>query len=237
MPELTRPPLTGLIAAWWIALLVLSGCTPADREVPTTRKDAADGDGSPFSTAPEPAIKLWRRFGNAHQFEVGLYRNIGEMGRHSNQIVYGRVTAIARRRQPGAVPWARSMQVKLTILDTVKGKLLRPGDRATVSIGGILGPRPFFREKYGGILGDHALFFLNRAGAAQPEFGIRADPEYLALGTYRPVTPQGILLNDRGTVRWALQFGERGFPLRLDGTSFPDLIEKVKTALAPSVRP
>lgn len=228
MPELTPPFLRGAILV--CSLVVgLGGCTSTTDGV-ERRPDTSAG-ASVFASAPDPAVTVWRKFGNAHQFEIGLYGSLSEMARHAEAIVYGEATAIAVRQQPGAVRWARAFQVRLRILDVIKGDRLEDGDSVWVVIGAVLGPHPYFRQRYGGVLGDHGLFFVDRAGAPQPEFGIPADPAYLALGIYDTVTPQGVLLNDRGVVKWGLNFGGRGFPRGLSGTPFSQLIEQVKAAV------
>lgn len=151
------------------------------------------------------------------------------MARSAPEIVYASVQAIEPGRVfgEGEAPedTLQAVNFILRVEDAIATQELRHGDSVPLEIG-LAYLSEDVRDKYRDAVGDEGLFFLIRSGAPQPEFGYEGEAEELAVGVYGLVTSQGLFINDRGRVLVSYPYDR--FPSGLDGTSFPELVERVR---------
>ncbi len=154
------------------------------------------------------------------------------MTRLTPDIVYAAVDAVRNGRIFGAdedpEDALRSVVLVLRVQDVLAGGSFVRDETVQLELGPVssdVDVSAYFTD----MVGDSGLFFLHRKGTAQSEFGVTADSAERALDLYRPVTSQGAFLNDRGRVALPFWMDATHFPAELRGTSFEELLERVRS--------
>ncbi|MGH2653814.1 MAG: hypothetical protein ACRDHV_05615 [Actinomycetota bacterium] len=223
----TRGDPAGRDLVWWA--LVLPGCL----------SEAGRGKGSSPTPSPpdaaspsgdRPALELWDNFGAPEGHEVGRYETLRAMVRGAHAVVAGRVDRVDGDRVYGEDQESALLGIRVTlqVTNVFKGDL-RVGDSVPVVVG-LADLRDDVEAKFAELIGDEGIFFIIPGGAPQPEFGVVQEAPELGL-EWRPVTSQGVVINDRGSSAFAMNIVDRGFPASLDRIPFPEIENRVRQAV------
>jgi len=183
---------------------------------------------------PSGASNRWSKlFGGGD--ELGQYRSLTEMVRHAPQIVRGVVVDVEPGRvvgdpEDGPEYLFQEVYFVLRAEEVVAGDAFRPDDEIRMGVGGVQAGADI-RSRFSDVVGDEGLFFLIQFGAPQPEFDRGTDPNSVSLDVYRPVTGQGVYVNDQGKAL-AARLADPGFHRQLHGMPFEELVQQVAALAA-----
>jgi hypothetical protein len=175
--------------------------------------DATSSGGEVSGTdfeADRPALRTWRRLAHPGAEFIGLYDSLREMTRYAQHVVYahGRVFGEGEASEDTL----KSVAFGLRVEDVIRSDGFTVGDSLPLELGPIPAQIDVSAE-YAHVVGDEGIFMVNLKGTAQPEFGVTGSAkEEQSLGFFKPVTHQGVFLNDRGEVAVALFVDPRTFP-------------------------
>ena len=236
--------MTGTVMGWrqfgrgltLVSLLLATACAGVSSEEPLGGD--ARSTASPTMTTPtptpsgeRPAIELWDNFGAPEGHEIGRYDGLGAMVRGAHAVVEGTVSRVDGREvyeENDPETALRGIRVNVDVIEVYKGDV-KVGD-ILPTIVGLAELTEDVEKEFAALVGDRGIFFLIPGGAAQPEFGVEALPIDQRTGNWRPVTSQGVVIDDRGSAIFPMNMADQGFPAALDRIPFPELRNRVQDA-------
>jgi hypothetical protein len=219
------------------SLMVATSCGRVSSSRDTLVKGSEEGasptatpSGWPSPSGERPALDLWDNFGAPEGHEVGRYPTLRAMARGAHAVVEGRVESVDGERVYGEDKESalRGIRVSLRITRVFRGDL--KVDDAVPVIVGLAYLQEDVEAKFAGLVGDEGIFFIIPGGAPQPEFGVVQEAPELG-PEWRPVTSQGVVIDDRGSAVFAMNIVDRGFPASLDGILFAEIQDRVRQAV------
>jgi hypothetical protein len=223
---------TAILAA---ILLVAPSCGGLSSSRDASVRTGGEGSPAPApsdaaSPSGPPALELWDNFGAPEGHEVGRYETLRAMARGAHAVVAGRVDRVDGDRIYGEDQESalRGIRITLQVTSVFKGDF-KAGDSVPIGVG-LADLREDVEAKFADLVGDEGLFFIIPGGAPQPEFGVVQEAPELG-PEWRPVTSQGVVINDRGSAAFAMNIVGRGFPASLDRIPFPEIENRVRQAV------
>jgi hypothetical protein len=182
-----------------------------------------------------PALDLWQRFGATEGHEVGRYEDLPSLVEGAHAIVGAEVETVDGDTVYGAEEGPeggalRGITVNLRVTEVYGGERLGVGDLVPVTVG-VTYLDVDVETKYAALVGDRGMFFLIPAGAAMPEFGVGPYEPFQGSGDYRPVTSQGVFIDNGGAVSVGTYSDDEGFPIQFDGMAFDEFEARVNAAV------
>jgi hypothetical protein len=220
------------IAVGFVLVVSVVSCGRVSRHA-----DTRASQQTPAARPSEPpALGLWDNFGVVEGHEVGRYKDLASMVRGAHAIVGAEVETVDGDTVFGAEEGPeggalRGITVNLRVTEVYGGERLGVGDLVPVAVG-LTYLHVDVERRFADLVGDRGMFFLIPSGAGQPEFGVGPYKPWQGSGRFRPVTSQGVFINDGGKVALGMYIaGSDSFPTQFDGMAFEEFEARVTAAV------